>query len=290
MSEKEKRLRRCCFAGHRPEDLPLTKEETVQYLDKQITSAIQAGYVTFLTGMSMGVDLWAAEIVLEKRKTNPSLHLIAVVPYPAFSLSWQDTWKESYQKVLNGADLSVTLCPKYQPDALDIRNEWMASHAACLICIYNGSKGHTGKLVDLCRAQGLDVHLYPFLGLLRFDSPRPYPLNFLDAIMTDPMLMRSKDVQLPDLPNDIDARLTSAMAFLKDGLAEPVLNAVYRQRQSIEEIAGKLGMQAEEIQRIHDKALQKLRQPDILRFLNCKIQNIPETSSKTMVKKLQELS
>ena len=65
--ETEKRLHRCCFTGHRQEKLSLSEAEVKTLLEKAIDMAIQNGFTTFITGMASGVDIWAAEIVLERR-------------------------------------------------------------------------------------------------------------------------------------------------------------------------------------------------------------------------------
>ena len=82
--ENQKRLHRCCFTGHRPVKLSLYKNEVKPLLRKTIDNAIADGYVTFITGMAKGTDIWAAEIVLEKKKHNTALHLICAIPHPGF--------------------------------------------------------------------------------------------------------------------------------------------------------------------------------------------------------------
>lgn len=65
MTELEKRLHRCCFTGHRPEKLNSTEEEIKKALLVEINNAIHDGYITFISGMARGVDIWAAELILE---------------------------------------------------------------------------------------------------------------------------------------------------------------------------------------------------------------------------------
>lgn len=77
MGEAEKRLHRCCFTGHRPEKLNATEEEVKAWLEMQIDRAIADGFVTFISGCAMGVDLWACEIVLRKKAEDTTLHMIA---------------------------------------------------------------------------------------------------------------------------------------------------------------------------------------------------------------------
>ena len=83
--EAEMRLHRCCFTGHRPEKLEETPEEVQGWLETQIDQAIADGYTTFISGCAMGADIWAAQIVLRKKKEHPELHLIAATPWPGFS-------------------------------------------------------------------------------------------------------------------------------------------------------------------------------------------------------------
>ena len=50
MTEQEKRLHRCCFAGHRPEGILLSETTAKEWLRFQLLQAIDAGYTTFITG------------------------------------------------------------------------------------------------------------------------------------------------------------------------------------------------------------------------------------------------
>ena len=90
MTEEEKRLHRCCFSGHRPEKLDEPEEEVKQWLEQQIDQAIADGYRTFISGCAMGVDIWAGQIVLQKKAQNPEIHLIAATPWPRFATRWSD--------------------------------------------------------------------------------------------------------------------------------------------------------------------------------------------------------
>ena len=70
MNQEELRLHRCCFTGHRPDKMKIGEKEIKPLLEKEIDEAIADGYVTFITGMAMGTDIWAAEIVLERKRTR----------------------------------------------------------------------------------------------------------------------------------------------------------------------------------------------------------------------------
>lgn len=67
-TEEEKRLHRCCFSGHRPEKLEGPEEQIKAWLETQIRAAISAGFITFISGCAMGVDIWAGQIVIRIRR------------------------------------------------------------------------------------------------------------------------------------------------------------------------------------------------------------------------------
>ena len=69
-------------------------------LEKAIDEAIAEGYVTFITGMAMGTDIWAAEIVLERKKENKDLHLICALPHPNFESRRSMTEKMRFNKII----------------------------------------------------------------------------------------------------------------------------------------------------------------------------------------------
>lgn len=289
MTEQEKRLHRCCFAGHRPEGILLSEATAKDWLQYQIQQAIAANYTTFITGMGMGVDIWAAQIVIELRAANPSIHLIAVEPYPSFSAKWSEEWRSAYQEVITSADLVKRISQRYAPDAINNRLYWIVDHSSRLIAIYNGTRGYTGSFVDYAQTQGLETILYPFPRMNTGASPRPYPLNLIDVIMESPTYLSSRPVELSDLPPDFDRRLTVAIStFPSNHDPGEILLPRYRDGATLQGIASAVGVTRERIRQLIEQYIKRLRHPDIMRYLNCGIENIPPKTSKAMIKKLED--
>lgn len=147
-NEAELRLHRCCFTGHRPEKLIRSEAEIKKDLEAAILQAINDGFVTFITGMARGVDIWAAEIVLQLRKQNPNLHLITASPYEGFESRWTEDWKVRYNTVMEQADLIRYVCKGYSKACFQIRNEWMVDRSARVIAVYNGEPGGTRNTIE----------------------------------------------------------------------------------------------------------------------------------------------
>ena len=150
--EKEKRMHRCFFMGHRPEKLDAGAEEVRAWLEKEIDRAIADGYTTFISGCAMGVDIWAGQIVLGKKADHPSLRLIAATPWPGFAARWTEEWKRQYDSLLKGADLVYTVSDHYHEGVFLQRNRWIADHSRRLIAYFSGAPGGTKDTVDYARA------------------------------------------------------------------------------------------------------------------------------------------
>ena len=99
-TESELRQHRACFTGHRPHKLHQPESVVIAALEEKIREAIDDGFVTFISGMAWGVDIWAAEIVLRLKAEGHPIHLIAAVPYDGFERGWDDDWKRCVHRFL----------------------------------------------------------------------------------------------------------------------------------------------------------------------------------------------
>lgn len=133
--ENEKRLHRCCFTGHRPEKLSLSENEVKHLLEKAIDNVIADGYVTFITGMAKGTDIWAAEIVLEKKKWNDALRLICAIPHPDFEKRRGFFEERRYNRILKNADYVTIISDHYYRACYQKRNEWMVDRSSLVIAV-----------------------------------------------------------------------------------------------------------------------------------------------------------
>ena len=155
--ENEKRLHRCCFTGHRPEKLSLSEAEVKSLSEKAINTAIENGFTTFITCMAPGVDIWAAEIVLEKRKHNTSLYLICAMPHPGFEKRKSKYEEDRCQNIIDNADYTQTICDRYFRACYQRRNEFMVDHSNLVIAVWNGEKSGTKNTIDYAKRKGVKL-------------------------------------------------------------------------------------------------------------------------------------
>lgn len=157
MTENEMKMHRCCFTGHRPEKLFLVDREIIKELEREIKAAIERGYTTFILGMARGVDIWAAEIVLNLRKKNKDLHLICASPYEEFEARWSQDWQKQYRKIIKKADYVKYVSPEYSLACFQIRNEYMVNHSNLLIAVYNGEVGGTRNTLNYAKKNYIEI-------------------------------------------------------------------------------------------------------------------------------------
>lgn len=163
MTEAEKRLKRVCFTGHRPEKLDISENEIKDKLRKAIQQSINDGFTTFISGMARGVDMWSAEIVLEERKKNCDIKIICASPFEGFEKSWGFDEKQRYNNILKNADYIKYVCSHYSRQCFQIRNVWMVDRSARVIAAYNGESGGTKNTIRY--ASGCGVPIYNILEL-----------------------------------------------------------------------------------------------------------------------------
>ena len=156
-TEKEKRLHRCCFTGHRPEKLNRSEREIKLELKEEICRALEDNFTVFISGMARGVDIWAAEIVLQLRKNGVPVRLICACPYPGFEKNWSNIWQTRYTAILSAADLVRFISPCYSSRCFQVRNEWMVNHSSKVIAVFNGQPSGTKNTIEYAQQQGISV-------------------------------------------------------------------------------------------------------------------------------------
>lgn len=155
-------MKSCAFTGHRPQNLPFGFREDderctalKETLKKQIISLITDENVThFISGMALGVDMYAAEIVLELKKTYPGITLESAIPCETQAAKWNAAMRERYYGIAAQCDKETLLQTHYTHDCMDKRNRYMVDHADYIIAVWDGKPSGTGKTVMYAQSKG----------------------------------------------------------------------------------------------------------------------------------------
>ena len=151
------------FSGHRPEKIanftPATEHNIRQALRTELRKAYSAGYRRFLSGMAPGFDLWAADEVL-KMRAEPGFEdteLVAVVPYPTFSRSFNEQAKALYKHAIGQASETIFIADSYHHAVFSRRNDYLIENSSLLLCYYEGTAGGTRYTVKKAIRSGIPI-------------------------------------------------------------------------------------------------------------------------------------
>ena len=155
----------CAFTGHRPKSFSWKDNETApgcvllkETLAEQIKLLTKRGVTDFLSGMAQGVDLWAAEIVLDLKKKNPALRLHCILPCEGQERKWLASEQERYRSILRQADEVIYVNREYSADCMLARNRYLVEHSSVLLAVYNGAyRSGTGMTVRYAKQLGREV-------------------------------------------------------------------------------------------------------------------------------------
>ena len=103
------------FTGHRLQHLPFGMNENDERCvrlkeipKEEIINLIEKEDVThFITGMALGVDLYAAEIVLDLKARYPSITLESAIPCETQAVKWSAAQRERYYDIAAQCDKKI---------------------------------------------------------------------------------------------------------------------------------------------------------------------------------------
>ncbi len=154
----------CCFSGYRPEKMPSDMYEgSAEFVDMQcrlrraIRETAAQGCRHFLSGMSRGFDLWAADAVLELAEQGLPIDLWAAIAFPGMQDGWEPRWRAHYERVLRRASHVFPIYDRYAPDCYTARDCFLVEQSGCCICFYDGKPGGTQYTVTRAERAGLSI-------------------------------------------------------------------------------------------------------------------------------------
>ena len=96
------------------------------------------------SGMAQGVDMYAAEIVLELKKQYPQITLECAIPYERQAVRWPEALRNRYFSIAEHCDKETMLQTHYTQDCLWKRNQYMVDHADIVLAVCN-MRLHSGS-------------------------------------------------------------------------------------------------------------------------------------------------
>lgn len=154
-----------CFTGHRPQTITYLWDESSlksfalkSKIKKSIVYLIKEKGVThFISGMAIGVDMIAAEIVLDLKKKYPNITLECAIPCETQANQWSEKYRDRYFSIIEMSDKETLLQTHYTADCMHKRNRYMVDHSDYVIAVWDGSPSGTGKTVMYAKEKNKEI-------------------------------------------------------------------------------------------------------------------------------------
>lgn len=151
----------CCFTGHRPEYFPWNGDisdprhkELLYRIEKSVDLAIEQGARRFLCGNALGVDTWAAQVVLKKKERDSDIVLEIAKPFKTHN----DKYKECVEVCRRADFVNIIGSEKTHVKSLFERNRYMVDNSEIIIAVYDAApKGGTKWTYDYAKNKGIEI-------------------------------------------------------------------------------------------------------------------------------------
>jgi uncharacterized phage-like protein YoqJ len=148
----------CAITGHNPqrfkfkynEEAPLCRSIKTA-LAERIKELYGKGVKLFYVGCAVGVDTWAAEIVLDLKKQADfsDIELFYAIPFPEHTEKFTTGQKKRYENILNKCTNKETVNRHFSPTAYKRLNYFLVDKSKYLIGVYDQDKSERSGLVQM---------------------------------------------------------------------------------------------------------------------------------------------
>ena len=152
------------FTGYRLQKMPFGFHEDCELcadfkrrLRNSIEMMIFEGYSHFISGGALGMDMFAAEAVLQLREKYPDVTLEIAIPFDDQSAKWAQEYRDREELIRQQADVITWVGHVYTSGSMFARNRYMVNSCSVLLAAYDGQPGGTAMTIDYARRNGKQV-------------------------------------------------------------------------------------------------------------------------------------
>lgn len=108
-------------------------------LYRVVSELYKQGYTHYYSGMSEGIDMLAANAVLDFKEEHPDVRFMAVIPFKWQQERYSTTGENDYKAICSEADEIVTLDEESAGNDFYLqRNEYLVEHCSAMVCYHDG--------------------------------------------------------------------------------------------------------------------------------------------------------
>ena len=149
--------RACAVTGHRPtrfkfkyqEDYSLCKKIKKAMREQFMKLYDEEGVHRVYVGGTLGVDMWAGEIVLRLKETPgyEDIELVVVLPFPNHDTKWDERSRRRLRFLIRHSIECITVGVSDSRDSYVARNCYMVDNSDFMLAVYDNDRGtHTDPI------------------------------------------------------------------------------------------------------------------------------------------------
>lgn len=145
----------CAVTGHDPQRFKFKYNEQAALcqsikttISEQIKTLYAEGVKVFYVGCAVGVDTWAAEIVIDLKQQSAfsDIELFCAIPFADHAERFTEGQKNRYQRILSLCTHQEVINRKYSPVAYKRLNYYMVDKSQYLIAVYDQDRSERSGL------------------------------------------------------------------------------------------------------------------------------------------------
>lgn len=155
----------CCFSGPGTKGLPYDiagdnrcANGLKRTMGEQLENMVRSFHVTrFLSGVDLGTEQYACEMILDLKKEYSRVRLECVIPYELQAAHWTERQRDRYYSIIERCDKETGIQSHYTSDCRKNKDEYMLRQSDFLLAVWDGKRRRTATVVSAARARGLRV-------------------------------------------------------------------------------------------------------------------------------------
>lgn len=118
-------------------------------IERNIRSFVEEGLEWVVISGQLGVELWAAEVVIDLKEEFHDLKLAVLLPFVEQEKNWNEENKHLFEEILINADYvnAITNRPYESPAQFRLKNEFIIQKSDGLLLVYDEEKEGTPKFM-----------------------------------------------------------------------------------------------------------------------------------------------
>lgn len=140
-------------------------------IENQMRALLDEGLEWVILSGQLGVETWAAELVVELKKEFPQLKYSIITPFLEQEKNWNEQKKENYQRLIALADFhtSVTKKPYEAPWQFIEKNKFLIRNTDAMLIIYDDENEGSPKFIKKIAQSYAENNNYPIISIDAYD-------------------------------------------------------------------------------------------------------------------------